>query len=263
MGVYYNTANAADYLKLKGVDISSADRRLILNAIKDMVDAGLWDKIHRLYMPIWGNAVPNAICWKSFTSGKFVNTVIQGDGFVDGDRIGYFNTGFIPSENGLTSDIYLCALRYTLAGGNQDLIGGYSNATTARYVLRTGDGPASVFGAGPHYTNDRVYVNSPTPDRTGILSYSAKLSEGIFFADRESGGRSILGTDTYTTQTGSPPTVPLYCMASNQNGSAGLLDGASHGFWIIGDGLTDSEDETLTLIMKNLWEGLTGLSIPS
>lgn len=264
MASFYNTINCVDFLRAnKGVEISSTNRRLILSSIKEIIDLGVWDKIHRLYLPIWGEPSANAVCWKTLTSGEFVNTVVHSDGYVSGNRIGYFDTKFIPSQNGLTSDIYLCALRYTLAGGNQDLIGGYSNSVLARYLLRTGDGPISVRGAGPHYLDNRVYVVSPTPDRTGILSYSAKLGTGLFFADRESGGRSILGTNNYTIQTGSPPSVSLFCMASNQNGSPENLDGAAHGFWVIGDGLTDAEDEAFTLIMKNLWEGLTGLLIPS
>ena len=122
MATFYNKQNCVDFLRGRGLSISNTKRQLIFSSIKDIVDLGVWNKIHRLYMPIWANAIYNAVCWKSLTSGEFINTVIHGNGYVDGDRIGYFNTKFIPSENGLTSDIYLCALRYTIAGGNQDLI---------------------------------------------------------------------------------------------------------------------------------------------
>lgn len=266
MSVIYNNrfnseaGNYFDAITSEGVAVSKDQIGEINKKITLLKNTSIWDKLYRVFLPIWGVQTANQYCLKTQNQGVFNGTVEHYNGYVvSPSRLGWFDTNVIPSEIFSTDSMYVCAYRRSLTGGNNDLIGCYDNFTTSRLLIRSGDGPPNISASAWHYVNDRI-IYSTSPVRYGIFSLSIVGNDGALY-QRQRTSRSNLGT-YIVSGTGTVPTLNnIYAMASNHNGTAAFLDNAQHGFWVIGQGLTDAEDAILTETIKDLWENLTGLTL--
>ena len=265
MAVTYNpifNKEAKDYFSAisdEGAVISQSQYREINKRITDLKNFNIWDKLERIFLPVWGIDEANRYCVKTQSQGTFVGDVTHSLGYVSSStRSGYFDTNISPADIFSLDSMYVCGYRHLLTGGNNDIMGCYDSFASSRIIIRSGDGPPNLLAAAWHYYNDIVIVTT-SPVRRGIFSLSINGDTGSFYQRRRD-VRSILGSYTLSN-TGTIPVNNLYAMASNQNGTAGVYDNSQFGFWIIGQGLTNEEDEYLTLTMKLLWETLTGISL--
>jgi hypothetical protein len=224
--------------------------------------ASRWTLHRRLYMPIWGVAAANAICWKSRTSGTWVNAPTHGAGFVQGDgSTSYFNNGIAPNAvSGLsTASAYqFGVLLDELPNGA--FIGRSRNSISQDWSLyRTASATNIGSGIMTNSVGSGLQQESSTP--SGIISGS-RVGGTRFIARRGASSRSNLGSVT-DSDFGSVPTVNHFFMAANTAGTPTGLSTVRFGSFGFGLGLTDAEDSAFTAALKTTWETLTGLTIPA
>jgi hypothetical protein len=222
--------------------------------IKGEKTAGRWDGIKRLYFPVWGVLVANAICMKSLTSGTFVGGVTPGAGFIQGNGVtGRFNSNTSPSSAGLLtgSQMYFALVKTADTGAS-----GYASvlnaATPTAWITH------SNFTSQMRHTNggiDNFFNLSARADGVGIFTVNRTSTTICSTRRRKTSGVVTFGSFVGTA-TG-VPTGNMFAMATNgtvqfHNGQLGCF----------GMSLSMADVDPFTLALKTLWETTTGLTLP-
>jgi hypothetical protein len=237
-----------------GATVTSAQRTFIDNFYK-AAKLDYYTSLKRLYLPIWGVAAANAIDMITRTSGTFVGGVTHASGYVQSNgTTGYFNLGVSASTLGLTAGTgWMGALMKTAVTNHQYLaaIQSGSQMCIIRHSLTTFVSEFCNSGTG------RI---SSTSAADGIMSFCR--SSGTSANQRRiSSGRSVLTSQVQADQ-GSITTINHFALGRNNNGTADSFSTSEMGAYWIGTGVSDTQDSNMTLHLKNLWEGCTGLTLP-
>jgi hypothetical protein len=258
--------DAAAYIDLitaAGADLGllneeAITKKAISDSIIERKDLHIWELERRTYMPIWGIAAANAICMRSLTSGTFVGGVTHGAGFVKGDgSTAYFDMGVSPATLGLTTDsAYIAGIMKTQLALLRNVAGAL-NSSDQTFSLRRASGN-TLFSAHTSTLDAGALQGAST--NIGILSGS-RLSGTRFVSQRLTSGRSILAT-LDDGVFGTVPTVNLFALTFNNNGTPGALSSNEVGAYTVGLGLSDADDAAYTLNLKKLWEDCSTLTLP-
>lgn len=239
---------------------TSNPKRIISNFFKAEKSASRWSLFKQFHLPIYNNAAANAIDLVARYVGEFsLSGVTPAAGYVQSNGLtGYFDFKNTPAELGLSmSDAYEFALAKTAFAPTSARAIGSRNAGGQDFNLSANDG--STFRAAI-MSNTSGFITSSSNAMTGILTASRK-SGTRFVARRSSTGYDALGSIT-DADVGLTPTVDIYAMAGNAAGVAGAFTSNQWGAYGVGLGLTTTQNEGFTLNLKNLYEGLTGLTLP-
>lgn len=227
---------------------------------------------HRLYLPIWGDAAANAIpLWNSANAGSFSGGVTHGSGFVEGDGTGYFNSLSKLDALGITmASGYFWGLMYADHSSTTGSIAGVGGNTINQIIYREsaddvidiqyGRGSSDVYGDPDNYK--RKVLLSPI----GVLAM-AREGGDLYLANRTANNYEQVYTET-RADVGSIDVNPyLFFMAHNNTTAEAPVVPSGHsrakfGGFGISSGLTPDQSEDFTRNIKELWEGLTGLSLP-
>lgn len=234
-------------------------KRIISDFIKAEKAASRWALHKRIYLPIYANAAASSIDMVSRLSGTFIGigSVTHAAGYVQGNKTsGYFNFNISPSSAGLTSTsgmIGFLSKQTRTAGVVADTSIGCENGLTQRSRINSSGTLLADF-----YSNaNRVSIIS---EITGIVTASRTSSSLVQLRKRSSG--SVIGNENTSTGTGTVPTVNMFAMANNSNGTATGFCDAQYGSFFMGLGLDAANADAFSANLKTLWESLTGLSLP-
>lgn len=256
--------DAANYIARiiqKGVNPTTAQRQTINAWYLAEKAAGTYSDLKLVYLPIWDNAEANRVnLITGAMDATIVDDVIHEPGSVRSDMSGtpgYFALGESPQTIGMSTlsgapSCYYAALLLEPLGVSQSAIGARLGGSEGNWL---GHNSLSY----PLIINGAVNVTKSSAGVAGILSGS-HLNAELFVAERTQATRtrtlSAVGGSGFVTN------LEIFALGRNQAGVASNLHGKPCGFWVAGLGKEDLEDERFTLGMKNLWEGVTGLTIP-
>ena len=230
-------------------------KRIISDFIKSEKAASRWTLHKRIYLPIYANSAANAICMKSLTSGTFVNLPTMGAGFVKGNASNqYFNINTTLGDLGITSSDGSCIIglkaECTVANrGNHGALSGSGYNVDFR----------TLTGLGRRMT----WLQSDT-SVSGVFDTSQKT--GVIVTTRTSASQYTIHNDSSDLGAvifaSGVPSVNPFVMARNNNGTPDLFGDSEIAFIGFGLGLSAANARGYASSKKNLWQNLTGLTLP-
>ena len=239
-----------------GTSVSGTQKAAINNFYKTSKLAGDYTSLKRLYLPIWASASANAIDMIGLTSGTFNGSVTHAAGYVQGDGItGYFDT--LSTDTAMGISPLSCSIG-TLSFLAPTIVG-------VAIGSQTGATPFSLsFGAATNIAS--LYLNGSaisTFTQNGVLIGSRTSATANAYYQRKTAGFTTPITGLTTSIAGTLANgLKIYGSARSFNNTAGLFTNYRAGAWIIGSGITTAQATSLTLSIKDLWEGTTGLTLP-
>lgn len=243
----------ANAVSAVGGVLSGAQKKLISDFVKAEKAANRWSSHKRIFLPIYGAAAPSAIDLVTGLSGSFTASgVTHAAGYVQGDgATGYFNANIANDALFSTSSGYIGVLQTAVATV-------YTNAPAicggSGYQIQSG----TSICIGTH-GNKALTATAP---KNGIVLIRHN-GTGIRFTQRITAGYSDLVSDTQGTI--GPQSGPTLFLARNVGSSLtpSYISNVCAGVFFAGTGqLSDANSVDFTLNLKNLWEGLTGLTLP-
>jgi hypothetical protein len=234
------------------------------SALRTDATADLLTIVGRMYFPVWDVAAANAICAKSRTSGTFNGTVTHTPGYVTGNGTdGYFDPG---SGGGLgalgltNADLHYQVGVHTAGSAGAVIIGSQTADTTNdRCQITNEPTPTSrnVF-ASPSLLNSAA---DDSANRNGIIFGCSTATNNRFILRRTSTG--VTSATNSANATNPIPTAQPYIMARRMNdGTASLFYNGQIFMAAYGSKMTIAQATAKTLIDKQFYESLTGISIP-
>jgi len=234
---------------------TSDAKRIITDFYKAEKSAGRYALLKRIYLPIYNNLAANAVDMVTTTSGTFVNTPTTAMGYVRGNGSNqYFNINATLGALGLTSSnaSYIMGLKsesLSTNRGNSGALDASGYFVDFRFDTTSGRGltwlQSDINPSGAFFTSQRTGVI--VTNRTSSLEYTVHNDT----AD--------LVTKIYASGL---PEVNPFIMARNNNGNPDLFGNSEIGFFGFGLGMSASNARAYAAAMKNLWEDLTGLTLP-
>jgi hypothetical protein len=230
-------------------------KKIISDFYKAEKDAGRYALHKRIYLPIYNNLAANAVDAITRTSGTFVNTPTTAMGYVKGNGSNqYFNINTTLGALGLTSS-------------NASYIMGLKSES-----LLNNRGNSGALDASGYFVDFRFDTASgrrlawlkPDGSASGVFDTSQRT--GVIVTNRTSSLEYTIHNDTadlgtVISATGLPVVNP-FIMARNNNGNPDLFGNSEIGFFGFGLGMSASNARAYAAAMKNLWENLTGLTLP-
>jgi hypothetical protein len=238
-----------------GATVDTPQKNAINTFVSGEKTAGRWDKMKRLYLPVWESPVANAICMKSLTSGTFVGSVIhQAKGVVANDDGSYMNTNVSIPELGIANSYHYAALLPLGFNDNYDAIFGvipdlYFFANDNNYIAKIEQVEISLSDAFPSGAN------------YGILSLGGN-GDIRYLKNRDSSGVSSFVNQQDFEPSSYPSNQKIFLLGRNDGNGGVNASGSFVGAFSMASELTTSEDTAYTLALKTLWETVTGFTIP-
>jgi hypothetical protein len=230
-------------------------KRIITDFYKAEKSAGRYSLHKRIYLPIYNNLAANAVDMVTTTSGTFVNTPTTAMGYVMGNGSNqYFNINTTLRALGLTSS-------------NASYIMGLKSES-----LLNNRGNSGALDASGYFVDFRFDIASGRrltwlqPDTNPSGTFDTSQRTGVIVTNRTSSLEYTIHNDTADLGTkiyaSGLPEVNPFIMARNNNGNPDLFGNSEIGFFGFGLGMSVSNARAYAAAMKNLWENLTGLTLP-
>ena len=250
--------NANDYitaLTAAGATVTAPQRTAISTFISGEIAAGRWDKVKRLYFPVWQVAAANAICMKSLTSGTFsgvINHAAKGVRVVDGAS-GNMNTNTNLGALGITNTSFHFAM--LLPEGAEE---GYSIPFSVNDFSTNSIFP--FWNDGYSYTRvmEQIFGSSFFTNLPSVISLgNDSVANNLYLKERisSSTGSDVIAGSVATTF----PSANLFILGL-PNGSVGM--NLPIGAFSASTELSSAQDAAYTTALKTLWETVTGLTLP-
>jgi len=242
-----------------GATVTSTQRNVI-NDFYVLAKADYYTAFKRLYLPIWGVAAANAIDMITLASGTFTGGVTHASGYIQGDgTTGYMDLGVSPSTLGLTTSS--ASIGILVYQDDSRLPG------TTSIALMGSSNPLSNGGA--VRLSNAVFSNVST-NLCGTSSLESSSREGVFLGNRTETNAYTMNTRTTSgfaeaSSTGAASSVTAVnalLLARRQGSTIAGYTNSRVGLAFIGTEFALGKPETVTLHLKNLWEGCTGLTLP-
>jgi len=240
-----------------GATVTSTQRNAIDDFYVAAKTSSYYTSLKRLYFPIWGVAAANAIDMISLISGTFVGGVTHGTGYVQGNgSTGYFRAGNFGTL-GLSKTNFSSVIGISQIASVDG--GAYWGLGNSRFTAIRKNSATSI---------QRSYcANSTTPAAvpTGIISTSVDATR-LLTSRRITSGYTAL--ESVAVPAGTFPTGEVITMGYNLAGDSGttfnpvIISTSRLTLYGWGTSLTDAQNETYSLNLKNLFEGCTGLTLP-
>jgi hypothetical protein len=239
-----------------GGTVSDAQKTAIDTFYRTGKSDGWYSSLKRLYLPIWAAAAPNAIDMIALGSGTFAGTVTHGAGYVQSDgSTGYFDTATKPADIGMTTaSAFYGALLLTAAGSNHHYIGASQGITQLMTLRHDATNIATDF------CNTSTARDTTASARDGIIC--ASRNGGVMAHYRRSSSGFVTAGSYTRADAGTLPDLVLWVLGRNTNGSLSFSDTSQIGSNWLAVGATSAQVEAFTLALKDLWETVTGLTLP-
>ena len=230
-------------------------KKIISDFYKAEKDAGRYALHKRIYLPIYNNLAANAVDAITRTSGTFAGTVTVAPGYVQSNgTTGYFDT-VTPWQSLVALDsATIGTLNYT--GNPSANLASIGTGATAGTAISAGSGASGLV---PSSNWAGAGVVRGAIGTTGIQAVS-RFGGVTRMIRRSSAG---ITEDTNSAAiTGTPANLPIFIMARNSGGAPFQITTAQIGAGFISAGMGSDDLAGYSLNLKNLWENLTGLTLP-
>ncbi len=254
--------DAAAYMALveaAGGTVTTARRNFINDFYVAAKEESYYTSLKRLYLPIWGVAAANAIDLITGDSGTFSGSVAHNSGHVIlTGGTGYFNAGNFGSD-GLSKNNYSLAIHIYQIADNDGVR--YCGLGNARF---TAIGRIDATNTRRHYCDFASTADFSVPS-TSLITQTVNGSRILTSRQLTSGYTQL---ESAAVPSGTFPTGQITYGGYNLSGDEGTginhISAGSQGIGLFGYGLalSDAQNESYSLHLKNLWEGCTGLTLP-
>jgi hypothetical protein len=245
-----------------GATVSDKQKLRLFRSFVSAKNSPWWSKISSVYLPVWGAKAPNEVELKTLSTCAFTASgVTHGSGFVQGDgSSGYVNFGKTFAEFGLTiASGYMACLAVDNQTSNLGTALGSGTVTTQTHIRENPSGTISTAYA--RITASTTAVSDPV----GIISLSRYEGATVLAKRTTTSGSSVLNNIPYSI-TGSFSSGKVYglCINSTSTDTVNPVNysNGKYGCFAFGQGLSESEDGAFTSWLKDLWEGITELTLP-
>lgn len=246
-----------------GASVTQTQKTAIDAFLKKGKSEGWLSPMRRVFLPIWGAALPSAIDMCSGASGTFIGTPTYGTSTVSFASSAYFNTGTSFSAQGLTASSGYIFTLVTAFAGTFNSIAGAGTLTNATILGRTDANNLRLRYSGNIEGSGQLAATG-SAGTLGIISGSRQGGDRKIYR-RTNTGRSQVATLT-TGNFGAPQASNVFFSGFNNTDSAAgnnaSFTTSTLGPFGFGLGLTDAQDSAFTLAIKTLWETCTGATLP-
>ena len=223
--------------------------------IKGEKTAARWDKMKRLYFPVWQLAAANAICMKSLTSGTFNGSILHEAKGVNASGItGNMNSNTNLGSLGVTNTSFHFALLMP-NGPEEDYSFPFSVNGSASHPNRVYHGwsDSSPFTA----IMEKLFGNSPTINASVMTVGNDSNAGNLYLKERTSVGVNVVETIAGSVTTAFPANNLFIIGLDNQVGAMGQPIGA----FSVSTEFSSTQDTAYTAALKTVWETCTGFTI--
>lgn len=219
----------------------------------------------RIWLPIYGNAAANGIDLTTCAVGTFsASGVTHAANYIQGNgSTGFFNGIVSPSGMGLTNTSGCVGALVLQADSRTDpraIIGSLDN-------FLNGDGETSLYQNASNLV--QCFIGRGTTTPVAIMTNTNRT--GLYLANRNASGltlrRTTSSTQTATTNVSTTATQPISTRAVYMLGhNSGLLElpyNGQIGAGYMGLGMSTANADAFAIRLRNLYQDLTGTTIPS
>lgn len=259
-----DTVDYASRIRSQGASIRQNDLLVIDRFVKGIYAAGLRSSLLDV-SPLAGNNLTAALTKLWYPTG--VQSNLTNNNFVEADYSRttgltgnatnkYLNTGLVPSSF-FTSSVSIGVYNRTNTTEASTEISSYNSSTAQALNLYA---QYSLMGT-PYTIFDSFNVGVGLVSGQGRAVVSLTDARGLIIGSRISSSDSKIYQNgnirhSISSSGGSPPNIPVWYFALNNNGSPAAFSGKSIGFFYIGQGLTSTQVSVLTAIVSQLMTGL-------
>jgi len=246
-----------------GASVTQTQKTAIDAFFKKGKSEGWLSPMRRVFLPIWGTALPSAIDMCSGASGTFIGTPTYGTSTVSFASSAYFNTGTSFSAQGLTASSGYIFTLVTAWTGVLNAISGSGSGGNITALYRSDANNLRLRYSGFTESSGQITATG-NAGTLGVISGSRQGGDRKIYR-RSNTGRSQVATLT-AGNFGAPQASNVLFSAINlidsAGGSAPSTMVSTLGPFGFGLGLTDAQDSAFTLAIKTLWETCTGATLP-
>jgi hypothetical protein len=222
--------------------------------IKGEKTAGRWDKMKRLYFPVWQLAAANAICMKSLTSGTFNGSIVHAAKGVDvtDSANGKMNTNTNLGALGITNTSFHFAM--LLPDGPEE---SYSIPFSVNDFSTNSIFP--LWNDGYSYTRvmERTFGSSFFTNLPSVISLgNDSVANNLYLKERIS---SSTDSDVIAGSVATAFSSANLFILGLSDGSVGMNQPI--GAFSASTELSSAQDAAYTTALKTLWETVTGFTI--
>jgi len=250
-------------LTAAGASVTTPQRAAISTFMSGEIAAGRWDGHKRLYFPVWGLAAANAICMKSLTTGTFVGSIDHGSGYAKpNDSSSGMRANTSLPDIGVTKESWHFTVLVYELGGEGCLWGRDFNTDFSAFAdYLHGEEGAEYTNAVFRVSNRTHISNGNVPRLLSIFGTANTVS----IKNRNSYSEASIYSSSFGGSTNTVDFVDsnFNVMASESFGNLALASQSSkYGLFSFGNTMSDAQNTAYTLALKNLWETVTGLTLP-
>ena len=237
-------------LTAAGATVTAPQRAAISTFMSGEIAAGRWDKMKRLYFPVWGSPAANAICMKSLTSCTFNGAFTHASGYIQGGTNKYISLGTTLDGLGISpgSHYFAGLFKTAISSNNKAMLFSDLLISYGEEDLRVTVGAQSF-----------VDGNSFSPsDMFGVISYGAQTTLASRYCRlRKASGVTIAAVQGGTL-TGSFEVTNITFLGTT---TSSYWDGQCAAL-TLGTYMSAADDTAYTAALETLWETCTGLTLP-
>ena len=250
-------------LTAAGATVTAPKQAAISTFISGEIAAGRWDGIKRLYFPVWGSAAANAICMKSLTTGTFVGSIDHGSGYAKpNDSLSGMRANTSLPDIGITKESWHFTVLFYELNDNEGFFWGRDPNTdfSALTDFVSGEEGFEYVGSFFRVSNRNHTSNSTIPRLLSIFGTANTVS----IKNRDSYSEASIYSFSSGSSTNTVDFVDgnFSVMALDLSGNPINGNRSKYGLFSFGNTMSDAQDTAYTLALKNLWETVTGLTLP-
>jgi len=260
MTAIFNAGVDDTHLDSLGFPMSFNDtQKVVSSTIKALKNYGVWSKFIYWHFPVWGIPAANRIDIVSLSSGEYKNNVQHARGYTRfySEDIGYFRTIATVRNLKLTpSSAYTSVLLNTALSGDGAILGARGATSNSAFYLRRSLG---VFGYYCMSEADGSYAKTLSA-ACGIITGN-RLDNDAYISQRTQTTWAVLSSEDIPER-GVSPIREVTIGAANISTIEYFID-CEIGSIIFGLDINRDEDEFVSEQLKNMWETITGLQLPT
>lgn len=246
-------------LQSRGVTLTAPQTAAIDEFFSGGRTAGWLANLRRLYLPVWNNASPNALDWIARGSGTFVGGGTFAASYYQPNGTDAYLLDNAAADTHITStDLFFGTLILTSPSGTFRSFMGLGTGSTNTIIQNSTPASTTFTAAG---VGSAGLVEATVAQNVGIFSVAFDGATRRMKV-RQASGNSTLGTNAIASSNPVPSWGFAIGARQTSAGTFQLFTDSRIGAAFISRDGGDTINDAFTLALRDLWENLTGLTIP-